>query len=156
MWSAASNNPRLCVLLTIFVVAPLTLAAPECRCPGKPNGPGGGVKCTEDQIAICDSSKGECNCECQSIKRGRTKEEYISSIFSNAAHEYISTDDLSQPWYRTATTDFLKTEKSGSFVLNFKTKEGNNVHATIGVPDWLVTNLKTGKGSGTFVFPEKQ
>lgn len=107
---------RLSILfLSLVVSTASSLASQKCECPSKPDGPGGGVKCEADQMATCDPSKGECNCTCDSVERGRTREQYFAIMLSKAFGESVTTLDLSQRKYKDPIDAFMLSADQGKF-----------------------------------------
>jgi hypothetical protein len=129
------------LVATIFSSAALLLAAEKCNCPEPP---GGGVKCTKGQIATCDPSKGVCDCTCDDAPKGKSRDEYLSIIFSRALDGKVKPTDLGKPEFQDLSKKFVDSETNGTFFILRKTDEGKTVRVTIGVPDWLVGQLKEG------------
>ena len=135
----ATRLSRSWMIVIGVALAPLLSVSQECRC-SKP--PGGGVRCSKDQIAVCDPSTGECNCTCRSVTKGKSKDEYISLIFSAALEKSVEPTDLLRPKFQDLTSRFLKSEKEGMFFVEKKTDDGRTVQVGIGVPNWLASELK--------------
>ena len=135
----ATKLSRGWMILFGVALAPLLAVSQECHCP-KP--PGGGVTCSKDQIAVCDPSTGECNCKCRSVTKGKSKDEYISLIFSAALEKSVEPTDLFVPKFQDLTSRFLKSEKEGMFFVQKKMDDGKTVQVRIGVPEWLAIELK--------------
>jgi len=128
-------------------LAPTLLAAGDCKCPHNP-GPGGGVQCAKDQIATCDPSSGECNCTCDSVERGKSKEEYEALILSRTLHTTVSPADLGSPEYHKLESSFRKGEDEDNGTFYFEKQAGSNrtARVKVGVPEWLASVL-AGKGA---------
>jgi hypothetical protein len=128
-------------------LTPTLLAAGDCKCPHNP-GPGGGVQCAKDQIATCDPSSGECNCTCDSVERGKSKEEYEALILSRTLHTTVSAADLSSPQYHKLVSSFRKgeDEDQGTFYFEKETGSDRKARVKVGVPEWLESVL-AGKGA---------
>ena len=141
MRSVATRLRGAWFLSVFFGVAPALIWAQECRCPERPKGPGGGVRCTKDQIATCDPSKGECNCSCDSAPRGKKKEEYLSVIFSRGLGTEVTPSELSEPKYQDLMASFLRSENKGNYSLT-KIVEGKQIQVNVSLPEWLVSALK--------------
>jgi hypothetical protein len=132
----------VCVVAISCNFTSMLFAAENCRCPKNP-GPGGGVQCAKDQLATCDPSTGECNCTCDSVQRGKTKEEYQSLIFSRVLNKRVEPFDMHSPEYQKLNSSFSKSESNGTFYLSKKAQDGRTVQVTIGVPEWLVGELRS-------------
>jgi len=135
----------ICIVGIGWSAAPMQLAAGNCKCPKNP-GPGGGVRCADDQIATCDPSSGECNCTCDSIARGKSKEEYEAIILSKALRSTVDPADLSSPQYHRFVSSFRKGEDQNSFSFEKDEGSGRSVHVRVGVPEW-VGSVLGGKGA---------
>ena len=124
----------------------MSLQAAVCRCPKSP-GPGGGVQCAKDQIATCDPSSGECNCTCDSVERGKSKEEYEALIFSRTLHTTVNPADLISPQYHKLVSSFRKGEHEDKGTFYFEKQAGSNhtARVKVGVPEWLA-DILAGKG----------
>jgi hypothetical protein len=147
MKSPVSRARRRFLAVVGCMLVPALLASQECRCPPRPNGPGGGVKCAKDQIAICDPSKGECNCTCEPAPRGQNAAGYLSFIYSKSLDKAVAPSDIQTPKYQNITTEFLKTEKDGVFFLKKKSEDGKIVQVSVGLPAWLSESLKKANAS---------
>jgi hypothetical protein len=132
----------ICVVGVAWYFASVPLEAAVCRCPKSP-GPGGGVQCANDQIATCDPSSGECNCTCDAVERGKSKEEYEALIFSRALHTTINSADLSSPQYHKLVSSFRKgkDQDEGTFYFEKEGGPGRAARVKIGVPEWLADIL---------------
>jgi hypothetical protein len=142
---AAFRGIAVCIVWISCNIAPMLFAGESCKCPKNP-GPGGGVQCAKDQIATCDPSSGECNCTCDSVQRGKSKEEYEALILSKVLKTEVDTGDLSSPQYDRFLSSFRKGGNKGTF--NFdKSVIGNGQAARVqvGVPEWLESVI-SGKG----------
>ena len=93
MKSVATKTLGMCAVVISLLVS-TSFADEDCRCPAKPNGPGGGVKCAKGQMATCDPSSGECNCYCTSVQQGASKAEYISLILSQWQQATVEPSEL--------------------------------------------------------------
>jgi hypothetical protein len=114
------------------------LFATSCKCPRNP-GPGGGVQCAKDQIATCDPSSGECNCTCDSVERGKSKEEYEAQIFSRTLHTTVNPADLSSPKFHKLVSSFRKHDGEDKSTFSFEkgVEDGSPTRVRVAVPDWL-------------------
>src|SRR5579863_3930031 len=131
---------------------PQTLPASEsCKCPKKPQGPGGGVKCAKDQLATCDATSGECDCTCDSVPLGKSKDYYQAFIFSKALHTTVDPSELSSPEYRKFVSSFRNGDDKGTFVFDKGAGSGRPDKVEVGVPEWL-DEVLSGKG-GTAIGP---
>jgi hypothetical protein len=129
------------LIATILCSGAVLFAAQKCNCPSPP---GGGVTCTKTQFATCDPSKGVCDCKCEDIPTGKTRDEYISIIFGAALDEKVGPTDLATPRYQMLSKKFVESESNGMFFIPKKNDQGETVQVTIGVPDWLARELKEG------------
>jgi len=129
------------LIATILSSAALLLAAEKCNCPSPP---GGGVTCTKNQFATCDPTKGACDCKCEDVPKGKSRDEYFSIIFSTALDEKVEPADLAKPQFQMLSKKFVESESNGTFFIRKKNYKGETVQVTIGVPDWLVGQLKEG------------
>jgi hypothetical protein len=150
MRSAAFSRIAACIVVIGCSLVSITSVAQSCKCPRNP-GPGGGVQCSKDQIAICDPSLGECNCTCDSVQPGKTKADYEAQIFSKVLNTKIDPADLSSPQNRTFVSSFRKSrEAKGTF--NFDKEEGpagrqqSQERVKVGVPEWLEEVLSSKGG----------
>ena len=144
---------RAVAAFTLGIVCSLTsmlFAGESCKCPKDP-GPGGGVKCAKNQLATCDPSSGECNCTCDSVESGKSKEYYQALIFSKALNTTIEPSDLSLPRYSKLLSSFRKADNKGTFVFQKNVGTDHPSDVRVGVPDWL-ENVLVGKG-GTAIGP---
>jgi len=130
------------------IVMPMQLAAGNCKCPKNP-GPGGGVRCAQDQIATCDPSSGECNCTCDSVERGKSKDDYQALIFSKVLHTTVDSTELSSPQYHKFVSTFRKGEDKGTFLFDKEVGAGKAAQVKVGVPEWL-EGVLGGKGPMSF------
>jgi hypothetical protein len=91
MKSDALSRIAICVIGAGLCLTPTPSTASGCKCP-KP--PGGGVQCTDNQIAKCDPRDGECNCSCVSVERQKTTAEYEAVILSSVLKAEISATEV--------------------------------------------------------------
>jgi hypothetical protein len=139
-----------CFLISILLAnCGLISASEACKCPKNP-GPGGGVQCSKDQIATCDPSSGECNCTCDFVQKGKSKEEYEALILSKVLHDKVNSSDLSSPQYGRFLVYFRNSE-DGTFKFEKEVGNGQSTPVKVGVPDWLKEILS--KPSGSSVGP---
>ena len=83
-----------------------------------------------------------CNCTRSNVCGGKSGDEYQSFIFSMALEEKIDPSSIHTYKFQDLTTKFLDSGKEGTFILQKKTNEGRTVQVSIGVPEWLASQLK--------------
>ncbi len=146
---ATKTIVALALGIVCSLVSPV-FAGESCKCPKSP-GPGGGVKCAKNQVATCDPSSGECDCTCDSVESGKSKEYYQALIFSKALSTTIEPSDLASPRYSKLLSSFRKSDSKGTFVFQKGVGTGGSSEVRVGVPDWL-EDVLGGKG-GTSIGP---
>lgn len=144
---AVSRNVTVFVAGIVFIFAPVLFGEESCKCPRSP-GPGGGVQCAKNQVATCDPSSGECNCTCDSIEGGKSKDYYEALILSKTLHTAVEPTELSAPQYRKVMSSFRRGDEKGTFRLD-KGGTGRSTEVNVGVPDWL-DDVLVGKGGVSF------
>jgi hypothetical protein len=93
------------------------------------------------RVQLGDPPSGECNCTCDSVTRGKSKEEYQALIFSKALSSTVDPADLSSPRYHKLTSSFHKDEDKDTFSFEKEVGSGRSVRVNVGVPEWLESVL---------------
>jgi hypothetical protein len=75
------------------------------------------------------------------LPRGKTKEEYLSLIFSETLGTKIGPSDVYSSKNQELTSSFLKSGSGGTFFLK-KSQDNRTVQVTVGLPEWLADVLK--------------
>jgi len=153
MKSAAFKRIAICAVGVSLNLGTTLSRASSCKCP-KP--PGGGVQCTDNQIAKCDPRYGECNCSCVSVTREKTPAEYealiLSSVFGTEVKPAEISDEYRGLGFRqnkpqsndkgeiTFSLDFSKAPHlhfgdSGNLKDALRLQEASKVK--LGLPGWL-------------------